>query len=126
GAARRRGAPERYDPLRRRSEGVGARSQLQGARAGQSLCRRRELLSLERRSEPGPHNHGECAPGRRPYPGALAVKLTRLAVLTLALAAPPLRAQQMRSARAVAHAARGAVVAAVGAPRAAWATARAL
>jgi len=43
------------------------------------------------------------------------VKLTRLAVLTLALAAPPLRAQQMRSARAVAHAARGAVVAAVGA-----------
>ena len=43
------------------------------------------------------------------------MKLTRLAVLTLALAAPPLRAQQMRSARAVAHAARGAVVAAVGA-----------
>jgi len=43
------------------------------------------------------------------------VKLTRLAVLTLALATPPLRAQQMRSARAVAHAARGAVVAAVGA-----------
>ena len=43
------------------------------------------------------------------------MKLTRLAVLTLALAAPPLRAQQMRRARAVAHAARGAVVAAVGA-----------
>jgi len=43
------------------------------------------------------------------------VKLTRLAVLTLALAAPPLRAQQMRRAPAVAHAARGAVVAAVGA-----------
>jgi len=43
------------------------------------------------------------------------VKLTRLAVLTLALAAPALRAQQMRSAPAVVHAARRAVVAAVGA-----------
>jgi len=47
------------------------------------------------------------------------VRLTRLAVLTLALGAPALRggAQQMRSAPppAVAHAARGAVVAAVGA-----------
>ena len=43
------------------------------------------------------------------------MKLTRLAVLTLALAAPALRAQQMRSAPAVVHAARRAVVAAVGA-----------
>jgi len=43
------------------------------------------------------------------------VKLTRLAILTLALAAPALRAQQPRSAPAVVHAARAAAVAAVGA-----------
>ena len=43
------------------------------------------------------------------------MKLANLAVLTLALTVPALPAQQLRSAPAVAHAARGAAVAAVGA-----------
>src|SRR5262249_49122380 len=64
--AGRRGAPERNDPLRRRSDDLGARSELPRPRGRQSLRRRRELLSVERRGEPGAHDHGERVAHRGP------------------------------------------------------------
>ena len=63
--AGRRRAPERDDAVRPRPEDVGARRQLQGARARQPLRRRRQLLPVERRGEPGADDHGQRAARRR-------------------------------------------------------------
>src|SRR5262249_20854015 len=61
--ARRRRPPERHDPLRARPEDLGARRELQGARARQPLRGRRELLSIERGCEPGADGHHQRAQG---------------------------------------------------------------
>ena len=59
----RAGAPGGDLPLRQGSEDVGARRQLQGARARQPLRRRHQLLSEHRRREPGasPRSRTRCA-----------------------------------------------------------------
>ncbi len=97
-----------------RSRDLRTRSRLQSARARQPVRGGRQLLPLERRREPGPDHHGQRAAGRRPHPGALAVKLARLAVLALALGAAALPAQQPRANQGTALAGRTAAVAAVG------------
>src|SRR5207244_262382 len=56
----------RHRSLRRRSGHVRARRQLQGARPGQPVRRRHELLPVVERSESGADGDGERAPGRRP------------------------------------------------------------
>ena len=66
---RRRGAPGRHLPLRHRSEDLGARHQLQGARAGQSVCGRYQLLPEHRRGQSGADGHGQCDPRRRSSAG---------------------------------------------------------
>ena len=66
------GPPGGHLPLRQGSEDVGARHQLQGARARQPLRRRHQLLPQHRRREPGPHRDSErAARGRPPAPAAL-------------------------------------------------------
>ena len=56
-------------------EDVGAGRQLQGARAGQPLRGRHQLLPEHRRGEPGPDRDRERAPRRRSY--SPAARLTR-------------------------------------------------
>ena len=46
---------------------LGARSELPGPRGGQPVRGGRQLLSLERRGEPGADHHGQRAAGRRPH-----------------------------------------------------------
>src|SRR5262249_32266965 len=77
--ARRRGAPERHRTLRSRSEDVVPRRPLQGARGGQPLPRRWQLLPVELCGEPGAHDHGERPPRGRSSAGASRVR--RLALL---------------------------------------------
>ena len=52
-------------PLRRRPGHLGARCQLQGARARQPVRRRYQLLPEHRRGEPGAYGHGQRDPCRR-------------------------------------------------------------
>src|SRR5215210_845801 len=66
----RRGAPERNRALRRRPCQLGARRQLQGARAGQPVRGRHELLPVVERGQPGAHGDGELAARGRPPAGA--------------------------------------------------------
>ena len=60
-------------PLRHRSQDLGARRELQGARARQPLRRRHQLLPQHRRGEPRADRDGERAPRRRPPAPAPAV-----------------------------------------------------
>ena len=53
-------------PVRRRPGRLGARHELQGTRARQSLRRRHQLLSEHRGRQPGVDGDGECDPGGRP------------------------------------------------------------
>ena len=48
-----------------RPEDVGARHELQGPRARQSVRRRHQLFPQHRRGEPGAHRDGQCAARRR-------------------------------------------------------------
>ena len=63
---RRLRAPGGHLPVRHRPGDVGARRELQGARARQPVRRRHERLPEHRRGEPGAHGDGELAPRRRP------------------------------------------------------------
>ena len=54
-------------PVRHRPRHLGARCQLQGARAGQPVRGGHELLPEHRRGEPGTDRHGERDPGRRAH-----------------------------------------------------------
>ena len=67
-SAGRRRAPERDRAFRSRSPDVRARYELQGARGRQPVCRRRQLLSFERRRESGIDHHGQRHPRGRPPP----------------------------------------------------------
>ena len=66
-SACRRRPSERNDSLRERSADLGARCQLQGARSGQPVRRRWQLLPVQRRRESCAHDHGECAARRRSH-----------------------------------------------------------
>ena len=80
-----------------RPEDVGARSQLQGARSGQSVRRRRQLLSVERRRESGAHHHGErAARGRSPDREAVMIP-RRVFALSCCSAVPAHRRTACRS-----------------------------
>jgi hypothetical protein len=59
-------SPGWHRAVRDRPSDVGPRHRLQGARAGQPLCRRHQLLSEHRGGEPGTHRDGERPAGRRP------------------------------------------------------------
>ena len=59
-------APGGHRPVRHRPGDVGARRELQGARARQPVRRRHERLPEHRRGQPGAHGDGELAPRRRP------------------------------------------------------------
>ena len=61
---RRCGPPGRHLPLRHRSGHLGARRQLQGPRARQSLRGRHQLLSQYRCGEPGADRHRQRHAGR--------------------------------------------------------------
>ena len=65
------GTPERHDPLRTRSENLGAGLELQSPRPGQPLCRRWQLLRLVRVGESRLDDHRQCAARRRPSAGAV-------------------------------------------------------
>ena len=71
-------------PLRPRSAHVGARSDVQVTRARQPLRRRWQLLSVERRSEPGADDRGERAARGRP-PARKDELMRRLAFAVVAL-----------------------------------------
>ena len=64
---RTRTAPFASDTTRKTS---ALDTELPGARGGQPVRRGRELLPLERSGEPGAHDHGQRAAGRRPDPRA--------------------------------------------------------
>src|ERR1043165_2571479 len=79
------GAPERHRSFRQRSENLRARSQLQSARARQSLRRRCELLSVQRRGESGADDHGERVARRRSPAGANEMNRIKVPFLGLLL-----------------------------------------
>ena len=62
---RRRGPPGRHLPLRQRPGRLGARRQLQGARARQPVRRGHQLLPQHRRGQPGADGDGQRAAGGR-------------------------------------------------------------
>ena len=77
-------APGGHLPVRYRSGDVGARRELQGARARQPVRRRHERLPEHRRGESGAHGDGELAPRRRPLARAAAVAPPRRTMATSA------------------------------------------
>jgi hypothetical protein len=57
-------------PVRHRPGHLSPRRQLQGARTGQPLRGRHQLLPQHRRSEPGAHGDSQRPAGRRAHPAA--------------------------------------------------------
>ena len=74
---RRLRAPGGHCSVRHRPGHVGARRELQGARARQPVRRRHERLPEHRRRESGAHRDGELASGRRPPARAAGVAAER-------------------------------------------------
>ena len=79
---RRGRAPGRHVPVRHRPRDVGARRELQGARARQPVRRRHELLPEHRGGEPGAHGDGERDPRRRAPARAHRRRRARMATAT--------------------------------------------
>src|SRR5262249_30224872 len=88
--ARGRGAPERHDPFRKRSQDRGPRRPLQGSRPGKPLRGGWELLRVERRRQSRAHDHGQRVARRgspRATPGLRLQAMRRGGAMALRIAA---------------------------------------